>query len=50
VDAVTRRALTGHVTEQMQHHYSNVDVAEKRALRQKRGQDAPRERNLSLAR
>lgn len=30
VDAVTRRALTGHVTEQMQHHYSNVDVAEKR--------------------
>lgn len=30
VDAVTRRALTGHVTEQMQRHYSTVDVAEKR--------------------
>ncbi|HSD88929.1 MAG TPA: hypothetical protein VLB44_15485, partial [Kofleriaceae bacterium] len=30
VDAVTRRALTGHVTEQMQRHYSSVDVAEKR--------------------
>ena len=30
VDVVTRRALTGHVTEQMQRHYSTVDVAEKR--------------------
>jgi len=30
VDPVTRRELTGHVTEQMQRHYSTVDVAEKR--------------------
>ena len=30
VDAVVRRALTGHVTESMQRHYSNVDLAEKR--------------------
>ncbi len=34
VDAVTRRALTGHVTEQMQRHYSTVDVAEKREAMQ----------------
>ena len=31
VDAVVRRALTGHVTEQMQRHYSNVGMDEKRA-------------------
>jgi len=31
VDAVVRRALTGHVTEEMQRHYSTVNMAEKRA-------------------
>jgi hypothetical protein len=31
VDAVVRRALTGHVTEQMQRHYSTVGLDEKRA-------------------
>jgi len=31
VDAVVRRALTGHVTERMQHHYSHVGNDEKRA-------------------
>jgi integrase len=31
VDAVVRRAMTGHVTEEMQRHYSHVDLAEKRA-------------------
>ena len=31
VDAVVRRALTGHVTEQMQRHYSTVRIDEKRA-------------------
>jgi hypothetical protein len=31
VDAVVRRALTGHVTEQMQRHYSNIGLDEKRA-------------------
>jgi integrase len=31
VDAVVRRALTGHVTEEMQRHYSTVGLAEKRA-------------------
>jgi integrase len=31
VDAVVRRALTGHVTEEMQRHYSTVGVDEKRA-------------------
>ena len=31
VDAVVRRALTGHVTEQMQGHYSTVGMDEKRA-------------------
>jgi len=31
VDAVVRRALTGHVTEQMQRHYSTVGMDEKRA-------------------
>ena len=31
VDAVVRRALTGHVTEEMQQHYSNVGMDEKRA-------------------
>ena len=31
VDAVVRRALTGHVTEQMQRHYSHVSLDEKRA-------------------
>ena len=31
VDAVVRRALTGHVTEEMQRHYSNVGLDEKRA-------------------
>ncbi|MCG8423881.1 MAG: site-specific integrase [Proteobacteria bacterium] len=30
-DAVVRRALTGHVTESMQYHYSNVDLEEKRS-------------------
>jgi integrase len=30
VDAVVRRALTGHVTEQMQRHYSSVGLDEKR--------------------
>jgi hypothetical protein len=30
VDPVTRRALTGHVTERMQRHDSTVDVAENR--------------------
>ena len=31
VDAVVRRALTGHVTEEMQRHYSHVGIDEKRA-------------------
>ncbi len=31
VDAVVRRSLTGHVTEEMQRHYSNVGLDEKRA-------------------
>lgn len=31
VDAVVRRAMTGHVTEEMQRHYSHVDLDEKRA-------------------
>src|SRR5678810_216979 len=31
VDAVVRRALTGHVTEEMQRHYSHVGLDEKRA-------------------
>src|SRR5512147_1712990 len=31
VDVVVRRALTGHVTEEMQRHYSNVGLDEKRA-------------------
>jgi len=31
VDAVVRRALTGHVTEEMQRHYSTVGLDEKRA-------------------
>jgi hypothetical protein len=31
LDAVVRRALTGHVTEQMQRHYSHVSLDEKRA-------------------
>jgi integrase len=31
VDAVVRRALTGHVTEEMQRHYSTVGMEEKRA-------------------
>jgi integrase len=31
VDAVVRRALTGHVTEEMQRHYSTVDMEKKRA-------------------
>ena len=31
VDAVVRRALTGHVTEEMQRHYSTVGIEEKRA-------------------
>jgi integrase len=31
VDAVVRRALTGHVTEQMQRKYSSVGLEEKRA-------------------
>ena len=31
VDAVVRRALTGHVTEDMQRHYSTVGLDEKRA-------------------
>jgi len=31
VDAVVRRALTGHVTERMQRHYSHVGNDEKRA-------------------
>ena len=30
VDAVVRRALTGHVTPQMQRHYSSVSLDEKR--------------------
>jgi len=30
-DAVMRRALTGHVTDEMQRHYSNVGTQEKRA-------------------
>jgi hypothetical protein len=30
-DAVVRRALTGHVTQEMQQHYSNVGTDEKRA-------------------
>ena len=30
-DAVVRRALTGHVTQEMQDHYSNVGTEEKRA-------------------
>lgn len=30
-DAVVRRALTGHVTDEMQRHYSNVGTEEKRA-------------------
>jgi hypothetical protein len=31
VDAVVQRALTGHVTEEMQRHYSTIGLAEKRA-------------------
>ena len=31
VDAVVRRALTGHVTEAMQQHYSTVGLDEKRS-------------------
>jgi integrase len=31
VDAVVRRALTGHVTEEMQRHYTTVGLDEKRA-------------------
>jgi integrase len=31
VDPVVRRSLVGHVTERMQHHYSSVALAEKRA-------------------
>jgi integrase len=31
IDPVVRRALTGHVTEQMQRHYSNVGIDEKRS-------------------
>jgi integrase len=31
VDAVVRRALTGHVTEEIQRHYSTVGLDEKRA-------------------
>ena len=31
VDAVVRRALTGHVTEEMQRHHSTVGIDEKRA-------------------
>ncbi len=31
MDAVVRRALTGHVTEEMQRHYSTVGIDEKRA-------------------
>jgi integrase len=31
VDAISARALTGHVTEQMQEHYSSVQLDEKRA-------------------
>ena len=31
VDAVVRRALTGHVTEEMQRRYSTVGLDEKRA-------------------
>jgi len=30
-DAVVRRALTGHVTREMQDHYSHVGTEEKRA-------------------
>jgi len=30
-DAVMRRALTGHVTQEMQQHYSHVGTQEKRA-------------------
>ena len=30
VDAVVRRAFTGHVTEEMQRHYSNLGMDEKR--------------------
>jgi len=33
VDAVVRRALTGHVTEEMQRHYSTVGMDEKRVLK-----------------
>jgi integrase len=31
-DAVVRRALTGHVTQEMQQHYSHVGTEEKRAV------------------
>ncbi len=31
VDPIVRRALLGHVTEEMQRHYSNVGLDEKRA-------------------
>jgi hypothetical protein len=31
VDVVVRRALTGHVTEEMQRHYSNASLDQKRA-------------------
>jgi len=30
VDAVVRRAMTGHVTAEMQHHYSHIDLDEMR--------------------
>jgi integrase len=31
VDKITRKALTGHVTDEMTEHYSSVDIDEKRA-------------------
>lgn len=31
VDAVTRKAMVGHVTDQMQEHYSTIDMGERRA-------------------
>lgn len=48
VDLVTRRELTGHVTEQMQQHYSTVDVGEKREAMAVRAAKAEQERKKGV--
>ena len=37
VDKVTRKALTGHVTDEMTEHYSSVELDEKRAAMEAAG-------------